>query len=92
MDYQSYHAKRRRYLFLTGGGNETSPKAVPRSGFDRLFHPKSSLESLTVERVEWFSNQSGDLLGTIARGRHFAAWEQRELFTKEMPAAFKSLR
>ena len=28
----------------------------------------------------------------LAKGGHFAAWEQPELFTAEMRAAFKSLR
>ena len=28
----------------------------------------------------------------LAKGGHFAAWEQPELFTLEMRAAFKSLR
>lgn len=30
--------------------------------------------------------------GVLDRGGHFAAWEQPELFSQEMRAAFRSLR
>jgi hypothetical protein len=36
-------------------------------------------------------NMSG-MYNKLDKGRHFAAWEQPQLFAEEMRAAFKSLR
>ena len=49
-------------------------KTIPRSEFDQLLPHHPALESLMVEQVEWFSNRSGNLLGTIARGEGVAGW------------------
>jgi hypothetical protein len=51
-----------------------SIRAIPRTEFDQLLANPSALESLMVEEVEWFSNWSGDLLGTIAKGKSVAGW------------------
>ncbi len=49
-------------------------KTIPRSEFDRLVPYNPALESWMVEQVEWFSNSSGTMLGTIARGERSAGW------------------
>jgi len=49
-------------------------KTIPRSEFDRLRPLRSALESLMGEQVEWFSNRSGNLLGTVAKGEGVAGW------------------
>ena len=51
-----------------------SISAISRSEFDRLLPQNSEVEHLMVERVEWFSNRLGNLLGTIARGESVAGW------------------
>src|ERR1039457_5547089 len=51
-----------------------SISAISRSEFDRLLPQNSEVEHLMVEQVEWFSNRSGNLLGTIARGESVAGW------------------
>jgi hypothetical protein len=51
-----------------------SIKAIPRSEFDHLLLYNPALESLMVEQIEWFSNRSGTLLATIAKGEHVAGW------------------
>lgn len=51
-----------------------SIRAIPRSEFDRLLPQNAAVEDLMVEEVEWFSNRSGTLLGTIARGESTDGW------------------
>ncbi len=51
-----------------------SIRAISRSEFDRLLPQNPAVENLMVEQVEWFSNRSGNLLGTIARGESVAGW------------------
>ena len=53
---------------------EISNRAIPRSEFDRLLLHNTVLENLKVEQVEWFSNRSGSLLGTVAKGQRVAGW------------------
>jgi hypothetical protein len=55
-------------------GDEPNIRAITRAEFDRLLPQNSALENLMVEQVEWFSNRSGTLLGTIARGESVAGW------------------
>jgi pimeloyl-ACP methyl ester carboxylesterase len=38
------------------------------------------------------SRNIGNYFRMVAKGGHFAAWEQAELFTQELRTAFKSLR
>jgi hypothetical protein len=52
--------------------HEMSIKTIPRSEFDRLLAHNPGLKNLMVEPVEWFSNRSGNLLGSIAEGEHVA--------------------
>src|ERR1039457_6325668 len=47
-------------------------KTISRSEFDRLLAHNPALKNLLVEPVEWFSNRSGSLLGTIAEGERVA--------------------
>jgi hypothetical protein len=49
-------------------------KIIPRSEFDQLLAHIPALKNLMVEQVEWFSNRSGSLLGTIAEGECLAGW------------------
>ena len=49
-------------------------QTVPHSEFDRLLPHHPVLENFMVEQVEWFSNRSGTLLGTIAGGRGLTGW------------------
>jgi len=44
-----------------------SSRAIAPSEFDRSLPQNPALENLMFEPVEWFSNRSGNLLGTIAR-------------------------
>ena len=54
------------------GCNELNIKTISRSEFDRLLAHNPALKNLLVEPVEWFSNRSGSLLGTIAEGERVA--------------------
>ena len=47
-------------------------KTISRSEFDRLLAHNPGLENLMVKPVEWFSNRSRNLLGTIAEGERVA--------------------
>ena len=49
-------------------------KTIPRSEFDRLLPHNPALRNLMAEQVEWFSNRSGNLLGSIAEGERVAGW------------------
>jgi hypothetical protein len=49
-------------------------KTIPHSEFDRLLPQNPALENLMVEQAEWFSNRSGNLLGTIAEGKSVVGW------------------
>jgi hypothetical protein len=55
-------------------GDKMSIKTIPRSEIERLLPYNSALEDIMMEQVEWFSNKSGNLLGTIARGSSVAGW------------------
>src|ERR1017187_1659287 len=54
------------------GCNEMNIKTISRSEFDRLQAHNPGLKNLMMEPVEWFSNRSGNLLGTIAEGERVA--------------------
>jgi hypothetical protein len=47
-------------------------KTIPRSEYDRLLAHNPALKSVMVKQVEWFSNKSGSLLGTVAEGESVA--------------------
>jgi hypothetical protein len=49
-------------------------KIIPRSEFERLVPHHFALENFMVNQVEWFSNRSGNLLATIAKGKGVAGW------------------
>jgi len=51
-----------------------SIRTIARSEFDRLQPLRSALESLMGEQIEWFSNRSGSLFGTVAKGEGVAGW------------------
>ena len=61
----------------------TVPVAVTNFGEDAYLPPES-----------WVRRAYKNLIyfGEVPKGGHFAAWEQPELFAKEMRAAFKTLR
>jgi hypothetical protein len=48
-------------------------KSISRSKFDELLPHNSAIEGLMVEQIAWFSNSSGNLLGTIAKGKSVAS-------------------
>ena len=47
-------------------------KNIPRSEYDRLLAHNPALKNLMGQQVEWFSNRSGNLLGSIAEGERVA--------------------
>jgi hypothetical protein len=49
-------------------------KTISRSEFDRLLPQNPALDNVMVVEVEWFSNRSGRLFGTIAKGEGVAGW------------------
>jgi len=49
-------------------------KTISRSQFDRLLTHNPALKNMLAEEVEWFSNRSGNLLGTIAEGGCVTGW------------------
>jgi hypothetical protein len=75
-------------------------RAIPRYQFDRLLPHHFALESLMGEEVEWFSNQSGNMLGAVARGEGVAGWnyvilkrdKQGDLHFRKVMSNFFSLR
>lgn len=52
--------------------NEMIIKNIPRSEYDRLLAHNAALMHVMVNQVEWFSNKSGNLLGTVAEGERVA--------------------
>jgi hypothetical protein len=49
-------------------------KSISCSEFDQFLPHYPALESLMVEQVQWYSNRSGSLLATIAKGGGAAGW------------------
>ena len=49
-------------------------KTISRTEFNQLLPHNPALKNLMSEQVEWFSNRSGNLLGTIAEGECVAGW------------------
>ena len=49
-------------------------KTIPRSEFTRWLPQNPALESWMAEQVEWFSDRTENLLGTIAKGKGVAGW------------------
>jgi hypothetical protein len=49
-------------------------KTIPRSEFEQLVPHNLALENFMVNQVEWFSNRSGNLLATIAKGKGVSGW------------------
>ncbi|MGO9243825.1 MAG: hypothetical protein ACLQDC_03540, partial [Verrucomicrobiia bacterium] len=66
--------RRRRMPLAQRKRNEMGIKTIPHSEFDRLLPQDFTLEKLVGEEVEWFSNQSGNMVGTIAKGEGGAGW------------------
>ncbi len=54
--------------------DEMGIHTVPHSEFDRVLPHHPVLERFMAEQVAWFSNRSGNLLGTIAGGRGVTGW------------------
>jgi hypothetical protein len=54
--------------------NEMGIKTIPHSEFDRLLPRQFTLEKLVGEELEWFSNRSGTMVGTIAKQENVAGW------------------
>ena len=59
-------------------------KTIPHSECARLLPHDPAIESWMVEQVEWFSDSSGSLLGTIAKGKGAAGWQLRRLGTRQV--------
>jgi|SRR5208283_1286613 hypothetical protein len=51
-----------------------SIRTIHRTEFDRLVPRNPTLENEMGEEVEWFSNRSGNLLGTIAKDERAEGW------------------
>lgn len=51
-----------------------SIRTISRPEFDRLLPQNPVVENLMIDQIEWFSNRSGNLLGTIAKGESVADW------------------
>ena len=47
-------------------------KAIPKPNLDRLLPNNPAVENLIESGLEWFSNRSGNVLGTIANGDSMA--------------------
>jgi hypothetical protein len=56
------------------GCDDMNIQSIARSHFDRLPPQNPALDNVMVEQVEWFSNRSGSLLGTVAKGEGVAEW------------------
>jgi hypothetical protein len=55
--------------------HDVNNRSIPRAEFDGLLPHGPILKNLMEEQVEWFSNSSGSLLGSIAKGERTAAWK-----------------
>ena len=49
-------------------------KDIGRAEFVRRLPARSDLERFIGEEIEWFSNQRGNVIGTIARGDKSKGW------------------
>jgi hypothetical protein len=67
-------SKRRCMALAQKVSNEMGIRTVLHSEFDRLLPHHPILERFMAEQVGWFSNPSGNLLGTIAGGRGVKSW------------------
>jgi hypothetical protein len=54
--------------------NEMGINTIPHSQSDRLLPRQFTLEKLVGEELEWFSNRSGTMVGTIAKQENVAGW------------------
>jgi len=48
--------------------------------------------AISSARLYWENNTNLIYFNEVDKGGHFAAWEQPELFAKELRAAFRTLR
>jgi hypothetical protein len=55
--------------------HDVNNRSISRAEFDGLLPHGPVLENLMAEQVEWFSNSSGSLLGSIAKSERAAAWK-----------------
>ena len=55
--------------------HDVNNRSIPRAEFDQLLPSNPALDNLMMEQVEWFSNPSGSLLGSIAKGERTARWK-----------------
>jgi hypothetical protein len=49
-------------------------KTIAHTEFDRLLPQHFTLENLVGKEVEWFSNRSGNMVGTIAKQENVTGW------------------
>ena len=60
----------------------------------KWMHSKLAFVIMSTAPKSWSEKAYPKLIhyNRVPKGGHFAAWEQPELFTQELRAAFKSLR
>ena len=55
--------------------HDVNNRSISRAEFDGLLPRGPVLENLMAKQVEWFSNPSGSLLGSIGEGERTTSWK-----------------
>jgi hypothetical protein len=56
-------------------GNASVPfESIRKEKFDRFLPPNLGLESLMTWQTEWFANEAGTTIGTLAAGKMNEGW------------------
>ena len=53
---------------------KTHPRMISRNEFDKLFPDRTLLESFTGQQVEWFVNESNNIVGAIDHEPRVGTW------------------
>jgi len=70
----SLQDRERRMPLAQKRRNEMGIRMIPHSEFDRWLPRRFTLEKLVGGELEWFSNRSGTMVGTIAKQENVAGW------------------
>ena len=49
-------------------------ESIRKEKFDRFHPPDLGLESLMLWQTEWFANEVGTTIGTLAAGKSYESW------------------
>jgi pimeloyl-ACP methyl ester carboxylesterase len=83
-------------LGRTGGSTGLTPQPPALSPYRRRRSHSASQPSRAIWRTQrsWFEASYPNVIyfHEVDKGGHFAAWEEPELFSSELRAAFRSLR